>query len=78
MANNFAIGVAGLFQLGRTGRIELKLSFDVVAFGVVVHWVSQVSLAPRIYFADLSAKRPHKRANFIGGSFAFLFAGSAA
>jgi len=66
MANNFAVGITGLFQLGRTGGIELKLSLDVVAFGIVFHWVSQVSLSPRIHFADLSAKRPHKRANFFG------------
>ena len=54
MANNLAIGVAGLFQFRSPCGIELELCLDVEAFGLLFNRVCQVALAPRVDLAYFS------------------------
>ena len=67
MANNLAIGVAGLFQFRSSCSIELELCFDVEAFGLFFNRVCQVALAPRVDVTHFSAQGSDKRANPFDG-----------
>ena len=78
VAKNFAICVARAFQLWRTRRVQFELCLYVVAFGLFLDRVCEVSLAPRVDFADFSAEIADKRANALDGCVAFLGSGAAA
>ena len=78
MANNLAIGVAGLFQFRSSCGIELELCLYVEAFGFLFNGVGQVSLTPWIDLAYFPTQRSDKRANPFDGLVAFFRAGSAA
>ena len=78
MANNLAIGVAGLFQFRSASGIELELCLYIEAFGFLFNRVCQVALAPRVDLAYFSAQRSDERANPFDGFVALFSAGSAA
>ena len=78
MANNLAIGVAGLFQFRSSCGIELELCFNVEAFGFLFNRVCQVAFAPRVDFANFSTQRSDERANSFDGLVALFCASSAA
>ena len=63
MANNLAIGVAGLFQFWSASGIELELCLYVETFGFLFNRVCQVALAPRIDLTHFSTQRSNERAN---------------
>ena len=78
MANNLAVGVAGLFQFRSSSGIEFELCFDVEAFGFLFNRVCQVAFAPRVDFANFTTQGPDERANPFDGLVALFCAGSAA
>lgn len=78
MANNFAIGIAGPFELGSLRRVELELGLNVVTLSMFLNRVSQIALAPWVDFAHFTAQRIDERAYSLSGLVAFLRAGAAA
>ena len=78
MANNLAIGVAGLFQFRSSCGIELELCLDVEAFGLLFNGVCQVALAPWVDVTHFSAQGSDEFANSFDGLVALFRAGSTA
>jgi hypothetical protein len=74
VSNNRLIGTDCSFELGCLLAIDFEVCLKVVTLSVLLDRVSECSLAPNFSSRQFAAYTGHKRADFIYGFGALLFA----